>query len=112
MSDYNFNSKPKCPWCNHEVEEADELELAQDESTEIECDGCQKFYEITAHWSIDYSTVAVGCEKHKLKAEYFYDKELHQYSCTECKSEFYEWQLPNGRYPSLKEGEFIILEDD
>ena len=111
MSDYDFNSNPKCPWCDHEIEDAYELEIAQDESVKVECDGCEKSFEITAHWSIDYSTIAVGCKKHKLKAEYYWDdKELHQYVCTECKSEFYDWQLPDGKHPLLKEGEFIILE--
>ena len=111
----SFSSNPKCPWCDHEEKDWQELiSCSHDGDTEeVECSSCDKKYEISMHISYDFSSKAVGCEKHELVPEYYLmEKKLHQYKCRLCKSCFYDWQLPDGEHPKLKDGQFVLIREE
>lgn len=109
----SYTSEPVCPYCGHEVRDAWEFSLSDGESTEYECGSCDQTFDITRHITVDYSTHKKECEKHKLKIDYECDdgnQKFTKYECQECNYEFYDWELPNGKYPKLKPDQFEIVE--
>ncbi len=54
--DCHYRDEPICPFCGHVVGDAWELELDDEQSTEVECDECEREFTVTASVSVDYST--------------------------------------------------------
>ncbi len=108
-----MNVNPICPWCSYEDKDWEEnLSIANEDgaTTETECPSCDKKYKVSLSVSYYFDTKATGCNHHELVPElYFTSGELHQYKCRLCSNCFYDWQLPDGRHPRLKEGQFTIL---
>ena len=115
-------SYEKCPWCKTELKDIDDSDFTRDGDTvETECPSCEKGIEITASYSVDYHVAAIGCEKHELDLSTNYDwivacDGVEQYrtknfgmTCKLCGHETYDWKLPNGTYPRLKEGQFELV---
>lgn len=48
MSDY------ECPYCKHETDHCDDDPMGDDESMEVECEKCERTFEITASMHVTY----------------------------------------------------------
>lgn len=108
MSDY------KCPYCKTEIEES-EHDYAQDETKSVDCPECEKPFEVTADYSVDY-TARGDCKltkemPHTLRVVWDSPK-IKQWECTKCAQEYYDWQLPGGKHPTLEDGEFTFVSRD
>ena len=58
--DLMYNSKPVCPKCGHEMQDACELDLQSDgDSTEVECGECGEDFKVELDLEITYNTYPV-----------------------------------------------------
>lgn len=106
----SFTDDPVCPYCFRENPLEDEYPRDGD-TEEIECCHCEKKFWRTTSISVDYSTVG-DCElngemPHRLRVKYHVGNNT-LYECATCLVPWYDWNLPGGQYPKLKEGEFIL----
>lgn len=51
-----YNDEPVCPYCFYEHPDAWELQMRDDEESEIECHSCSRGFVIRCSISIDYHT--------------------------------------------------------
>ena len=121
MGKYKYKSNAICPWCDHEHDDTFEFFNSYDGDgsvSEVTCHSCEKDFEITIHISVEYST-SIECPGHELdlseyesifcsKDEIVNKKELCL-TCKVCHEDFYTWQLPNGKYPKMKDGQFKFI---
>lgn len=122
MSRQKYNKKIVCPYCDHKHEESYEYfshSSCDGDITEIECANCEGEFEVEVHISWEFSSTIKSCEKHKLDFDKYtslsinldgFDKlkYLH-FECKNCFEEFYDWQLPKGQHPKMKEGQFEFV---
>ena len=110
--DYCQNKEPVCPWCGFKVEELFECGAATNdgETANIICEKCDKEYSCQTHLTYSYTTKGNDCKMHTLKLESDFGTGKHYY-CVDCKWDYYDWQLPGGKHPALKDGEFKFLEE-
>lgn len=102
----------KCPWCDFEQDELWEYDLDDGDDVDSECGSCGKGINIRLSISYDYKVSAIGCDNHTLEIGPYWHSGFTEFlhlKCTECKEEFYDWQLPGGRHPKLKEGQFSLI---
>lgn len=108
-SEFWGNSVPVCPYCKvHADVEASQYD---GDEREVQCDNCEKTFHVETVHQITFST-AGDCAKnkqmpHQLKLGW--PPEHAPYACLNCKREYYDWELSNGRRPRLKEGEYSII---
>lgn len=62
MPDYSFESKPVCPHCGDEIQDAWELFRDMEETTEADCGSCEKTFTITRSVSFHYCAKGAGHE--------------------------------------------------
>lgn len=106
-SDLYRQSHAICPYCG----EADEDEHGDhysdgDVMTNV-CPHCDREYRIEFHMSVEFSTTGICTEPHQLQRG---ASDVSPYMCQKCYREFYDWQLPGGDFPTLKAGEFVIIQ--
>lgn len=105
-------SEDKCPWCDHEISELWEFDLGDDEYIETKCPNCEKKVKIALSISYNYTIKRSGCEHHKLDMHptfWWEGCSTTEFQCANCHAEFYDWMLPNGRHPKIKEGGFEFV---
>lgn len=109
LNDYKYhnNNTPICPWCDFAIEDLFECGASDKdgETRELQCENCEKYFEAETHVSWSFTTKATRCKKHILITITDFEN-VKQYSCSECKNCYYDWQLPGGQYPKLKEGDY------
>lgn len=103
------NRCPVCPYCGEKYEVEDRV--SDGDVFEVECGSCEKHFDFSPVVQVSYSTVG-SCERngempHELQPGYLDVSPMH---CRKCSREVYEWELPNGQYPSLKADEFVMVE--
>lgn len=101
---YEQNDKPLCPYCDHE-----QCDENFDDNCDYvtSCENCYKEFNIEKVVSYKYTTLGKPCAVHRLKLLYETDKHK-QYYCTECKRKYYDWEMPDGKFPKLKTEQFIM----
>lgn len=105
-------SKDKCPWCHHEISDLWEFDLGDGDDTETECPSCEKKVNVSLSISYDYTVKRSGCEHHLLDMHpmfWYVGCGVTEFQCTHCHAEFYDWMLPNGKHPKLKDGAFTFV---
>lgn len=111
MSRQKYNKEIVCPHCDHKHEDSYDYfsyRSCDGDVREIECADCEKEFEVTIHISWKYSSTINNCEFHSLKLRYTLDGFI-LFECTNCFEEFYDIDLPSGRYPKMKDGEFEFV---
>lgn len=87
-------------WCSHD-----------EDTDEVECEKCEKKFMVQTNVTTQYSSVgdclANGEMPHELECTFQHETTIY-YTCKKCKGDVYDWQLPGGKHPILKAGEFII----
>jgi hypothetical protein len=108
--DYCQNDAPVCPYCDvkYDIEDGGFEEGSWEE---VGCQSCEKKFLIErvviTKWSSRGSCERNGELPHSLLRGAF---DSSPYSCQKCCREYYDWELPQGRYPKLQEGTFEILQ--
>lgn len=104
-------SQDKCPWCETEIGELWEYNLDDGDDTETECPNCERKINVALSISYDYTIKRSGCEHHLLDMHdyYFFAPSVIEFKCTNCHAEFYDWMLPGGRHPKIKDGGFTFV---
>jgi hypothetical protein len=103
------NISPICPYCEKK-QSLDDVYLSGGEEWNGQCESCEKHIRITAVVSTTYDTHG-SCEKNGEMPHNLYRSEYDKvgpYTCQGCYMEFYDWQFPEGKYPQLKAGEFVL----
>jgi uncharacterized Zn-finger protein len=77
--DCNNEDEITCPYCGHKF--SDRWEYQDD--GEIDCESCEKTFNLTVNHSVDYTTSKLLC---KGKHDYFFKSQLVQYSKTNYKT--------------------------
>jgi len=106
--DFCQNRVPKCPYCEavYEIEYG----FSEDDRHQVDCGTCGKIFFIEPVVLRSYTTSG-DCETNgEMPHELFMKSEhVKQYQCKKCILEFYDWQLPCGTYPRLKQGDFVVV---
>lgn len=104
------NRYPVCPYCKANQDEY----YRNSETTDFdgECCNCGKKIIIGTRIEALYDTVGDCKLNNELPHELFltWPEEIMQYKCKKCQREYYDWELPNGKYPKLSDGQFVIEE--
>lgn len=58
MPDYSHETRPTCPHCGEEIQDAWELFREMEETTEADCESCEKTFSITRDVTFYYSAQA------------------------------------------------------
>lgn len=122
MSRQKYNKEIICPYCDHKHEDSYEYfnyRSCDGDTTEIECANCEGEFEVEVHISWEFSSTIKSCKKHKLDFDKYtnltialdgFDKAKYiMFECKNCFEEFYDWHLPKGQYPKMKEGQFEFV---
>ncbi len=111
MSTFDYN----CPYCNEGIDDY-ESDYVNADMVETECPKCEKIFYITGNPRVDYEAIGdcalIKKLPHRLKPvhEIFQPRDgLKEFKCLECHKEFYDWHFPTGKFPKLKEGDFVIV---
>ena len=64
-----FTDLPVCPYCGDKLEDPCELFENYQEFTRVDCDSCEKEFEIERIITVEYSTYKIDHEKEKKEAE-------------------------------------------
>lgn len=108
-SSLSYNPEPVCPYCGYKDQDFIESGFQDGEHCENSCPQCEKQYKVEAHVRVEFSTRGICTEPHRLHKGMF---KSSPFECESCHEEFYDWQLPGGMHPRLKEGEFVIVASD
>lgn len=117
--EHKYTDEVVCPWCGYKQSESYELfESHYDETTDTECHECAKPFMAEKIVTVEYSTYIDPCPGHKLEIDSSYrlfkdveslaKSESFGLYCTVCHETYYTWNLPDGKYPKLKEGTFEL----
>lgn len=101
-----------CPWCGYEIGDLWKYSLDDGEDTETECPSCEKKINISLAISYDYTIKRSGCSHHTLDMHptfWWEGCSVTEFQCTNCHTDYYDWMLPGGKHPKLKEGQFEFV---
>ena len=112
-----YGDEIKCPYCDTVIYD-DDYNFVSEGTHETECPECCKKFEIETHVSVDYATRGSCADNNELPHElyeepqFLSDKPTGRYHCIKCQREYYDFNLVGGKYPKLKEGNYIIVTGD
>lgn len=102
------NRLPVCPYCG--ATNQPERGGADGETFQETCGECNKVYHRTTRMTVTFSTggdcAANGQMPHRLTAGAIKHSPYH---CTNCRAEFYDFQLADGAYPRLRADEYVMI---
>lgn len=61
--EHSFEHEAKCPYCDKEYGDSNELNLGDSEGTDVECPYCGKDYYVTGCIEVTYSSQKIICKK-------------------------------------------------
>lgn len=110
----NSNGNWTCPYCNAEIYEDDNRDFYEEGHHQVDCPECEKKCIVTTWISVDHYSKG-SCElnnemPHVLYKEFDFGGGAAKFECRKCKADFYDHDLPGGKYPKLKEGDFVMEE--
>ena len=53
---HKYERYPKCPYCDHEMNDLCDLDFHDEETTLVMCDKCERDYQVTMHVTYEFSS--------------------------------------------------------
>ena len=102
------NTTAKCPYCSAN-QSMDQFKSEAEQVNEYQCEKCDKYFLVQTRVEIRYDSVGsckLNGQIHTLKKGFY-----KSFNCINCQAEFYDWQLPGGEHPILKEDECVFVDE-
>lgn len=115
---HSFENDIICPYCDKE-QEKDRSTHRKEYLYDLICQYCEKKFDVELYEKLEYSTEGNCRTNNELPHILIQINEWlglpenkKEYECSKCFSGYYEWQLSNGKYPKLKENEYVIITNE
>jgi len=107
--DFWYQAYPTCPYCRTRQDRC-EWNHSDDHLTKAQCEKCSKYFLCTTRATVRFDSIG-DCEKNGDMPHQLMIESSQKYTCQNCHLHLYDWQLPDGKYPRIKEGEYVIIEE-